>query len=83
MNTSQRSEFQQGVNRSTGSYELVFSPVILSLLGLWLDRTVGTTALFAVLFAILGFIGSAILIYFRYSAEMAEHEKGRPWAKPS
>jgi len=71
------------MHHSAGSYELVFSPVVLSLLGLWLDRTIGTTALFAVVFALLGFIGSAILIYYRYSAEMAEHEKGRPWAKPS
>ena len=83
METPQRREFQQGMNHATGSYELVVSPVILALLGLWLDRTIDTTPLFTVVFAVIGLIGASVKIYFGYMAEMDEHEVGKPWAKPS
>lgn len=71
------------MNRSTGSYELVVSPVILALLGFWLDRTIDTTPLFTVLFAVVGLVGACTKIYYGYMAEMDEHEKGKPWAKRS
>jgi hypothetical protein len=36
-----------------------------------------------ILFALLGLVGACIKIYYAYNAEMDEHEKDAPWAKPS
>ncbi len=83
MDASQRREFQKGMRKSTGSYELVLSPAILALLGLWLDRTVSTQPLFTILAVVLGFTGASIKLYYQYSAEMAQQEVGKPWAKQS
>ena len=78
---SQRSDFTGGLHRSTGSFELVFSPLLLALLGLWLDSAVGTTPLFVLLFALIGFAGVCVRIYYRYDAEMAEHEAQGRWVR--
>ena len=43
----------RSLQRSSGSFELVLAPVITALLGLWLDRTIGTVPLFTVLLAVL------------------------------
>jgi F0F1-type ATP synthase assembly protein I len=69
------------MHKSTGSYELVLSPLILALVGLGLDHLFGTTPLLVVAFAVLGLVGAKL--YYRYNAEMAEHEKDAPWAKHS
>lgn len=71
MDLSQRSDLTQSVHRSSGSYELVFAGVLLSLIGLFIDRASGTTPLFTLVFAFVGFIGSAASIYYRYQATMA------------
>lgn len=81
MDTSQRRELSQSMHRSLGSYELVLSPLLLALLGLWLDRTIDTTPLFTILFAAVGFAGACIKIYYQYDAEMSEHEANGPWVK--
>lgn len=83
MDQSQRGDFQKGMHRSTGSYELVVSPLLLALIGLWIDRTVDTTPLFTVAFAVVGLVGACIKIYYGYMAEMDAHEAGKPWAKRS
>jgi hypothetical protein len=78
VNQSQRREFNDGLfHRSHGGYELALSPVLFSLLGLWLDRTVGTTPLFCVLFAVVGFAGVAVKIYFGYRDGMARAAAAR------
>jgi F0F1-type ATP synthase assembly protein I len=71
------------MHKSTGSYELVLSPLILALVGLGLDHLFGTTPLLVVAFAVLGLVGACVKLYYRYNAEMAEHEKDAPWAKHS
>lgn len=78
VNQSQRREFNEGLfHRSHGGFELALSPVILALLGLWLDRTIGTTPLFCVLFAVIGFVGVAVKIFFVYRYGMAAHAAER------
>jgi F0F1-type ATP synthase assembly protein I len=78
VNQSQRREFNEGLfHRSHGGFELALSPVILALLGLWLDRTVGTTPVFCVLFAVIGFVGVAVKIFFVYRHGMAAHASER------
>ncbi len=69
------------MNRSAGGYELVFSPLILALIGFGIDKLFGTVPVFTVLFAVLGLIGVVVKIYFNYRAEMEEHDAAGPWAR--
>ena len=71
------------MGRSTGSYELVLTPLLFALLGYLLDRWVGTVPLFTVLFALAALVAVSIKIYCVYKQEMEEHEANAPWAKHS
>ena len=64
----------------SASYEFVVSPVVLALLGLWLDRTIGTTPVFCVIGAVLGLVGATISIYYGYRNRMAELAEKAPWS---
>ena len=58
------------MSQSTGGYELILSGVIFSLVGLWLDRRLGTVPLFTIVLAIVGFGGAVANIYYRYKREI-------------
>ena len=75
MDLSQRSDLTQSVHRSSGSFELVLGAVLFSLIGLVVDRSVGTLPLFTMLFAFAGFVGATISIYYRYKAQMASQDR--------
>lgn len=77
MDTSQRRELNEGFQRSAGSYELVAGAAMFSVLGLWIDRTFGLVPLFTLLFAMVGFLGATVSLFYRYRARMAELERGR------
>ena len=79
--TSDKREFSESMYRSTGAYELVFSPLLLALIGLGLDRLLGTFPIFTISFAVLGLVGVVIKIVYQYRAEMDELERTSPWAK--
>ncbi len=81
MAVSQRREITEQMNRSAGGYELVFSPLILALIGFGIDKLFGTVPVFTVLFAVLGLIGVVVKIYFNYRTEMQEHDAAGPWAR--
>jgi F0F1-type ATP synthase assembly protein I len=68
------------LNQSHGSFELVLSPLILALLGLWLDRTLGTGPWLTIAAAVLGLVGASVKIYFEYRSKMAAHAASAPWA---
>lgn len=72
-------ETTKQLNRSSGSFELAFAPVILGLLGLWLDRTVDTTPLFVIAFSLIGFVGTGLKIYYGYRYEMSQIEADVAW----
>jgi F0F1-type ATP synthase assembly protein I len=74
---SQRSDLTQGVQRSSGAYELVLGAVLFSLIGLVIDRSIGTTPWFTVVLAVLGFAGATASIYYRYQAAMSEYSQQR------
>lgn len=82
MDDSQGRELTNGIHKSTGSYELVLSPLLLALLGYLLDRWLGTLPLLTVLFALAGLTGACVKIYYRYQSEMDEHEANAPWKQP-
>jgi len=81
--SSQRRELTDELNHSTGSYELVLSPLILALIGFWLDGVLGTRPWITIIAAVLGLTGAVIKLYYGYRAEMDGHEENAPWAKPS
>ena len=80
---SQRRDFTQQMNRTTGSYELVISPLILALIGYGIDRWLGTVPIFTIVLGVLGLAGACIKLYYGYTSEMEEHEAEGPWAKRS
>jgi len=63
-------------NRSSGSFELVLGPVLMALIGLALDRWLGTAPLFVLLLTLWGAAGAGISIYFRYRRQIAETANG-------
>lgn len=81
MTTSQRRELTQQMGRTTGGYELVFSPLLLALIGYGLDRLLGTVPILTITFGVLGLIGAVTKMYFSYRSEMERHEANGPWAK--
>jgi F0F1-type ATP synthase assembly protein I len=83
VDVSQRRELSQQVHRSTGSYELVFSPLLLALVGYGIDRWLGVVPALTVTFAILGLVGACVKLYYSYRNEMEEHERNASWAKRS
>lgn len=60
-------------NRSHGSFELAFAPVLMAVIGLWVDHRVGTTPLFIIVLAVFGFVGVGIKLFYAYRYEMAGH----------
>jgi F0F1-type ATP synthase assembly protein I len=82
MDVSQGRELSNGMHRSTGSFELVLSPLLLGLVGLVLDRWLGTTPLLIVILAIVGLIGACVNLYYGYKHQMDEHEANAPWRQP-
>ncbi len=77
---SRTGQLADGAHRSSASFELAFAPVILALLGLWLDRTLDTTPLFVVSFAVLGVLGVGVKIYYQYRHQMEALRADAPWA---
>ncbi len=83
MDVSQGRELSDGMHRSTGSFELVLSPLLLGLVGLVLDRWLGTTPLLIVILAFVGLVGASVNLYFGYKHQMDEHEANAPWRRPA
>jgi F0F1-type ATP synthase assembly protein I len=81
VDVSQRRELSEQVHRTTGGYELVFSPLLLALVGYGLDRLFGTVPVLTIIFAVVGLAGAVAKIYYGYRAEMEQHEANGPWAK--
>ena len=81
MKVSQRRELSEQVHRTTGGFELVFSPLLLALVGYGLDRLLGTLPLLTIVFAVVGLAGAVAKMYFTYRYEMEQHEANGPWAR--
>jgi F0F1-type ATP synthase assembly protein I len=69
------------MSRTTGGYELVFSPLLLALVGFGLDKLLGTLPLLTIVFAVLGLVGAVTKVVYTYNSEMEQHEKSGPWVK--
>lgn len=71
------------MNRSSGSYELVISPLILALAGFWIDGLLGTRPVITIIAALLGLAGAVTKLYYGYRNEMDEHEVNATWSRRS
>jgi F0F1-type ATP synthase assembly protein I len=69
------------MNRSTGSYELVLSPLVLALIGYGADRWLGTTPILTIMAAALGLVGAVVKICYRYAHEMDRHDAEGVWSR--
>jgi len=68
--SGQRVDFH--LTESSGSYELVLGSVIFGLIGLLIDRRIGTTPVFMLVLTIAGMAGASISIYYRYKHRIAQ-----------
>jgi F0F1-type ATP synthase assembly protein I len=78
---SQQRELSGQMHRTTGGFELVFSPLLLALVGYGLDRLLGTLPLLTIIFGIVGLCGAVAKLYFTYRLEMEQHEASGPWVR--
>lgn len=78
--SSTSSDATRSLNRSHGSFELAFAPLLMALGGLWLDRTVGTVPLFTLGLAVFGIVGASLKVFYSYRHSMAALEETAPWA---
>lgn len=60
---------------------MVVTPLAMGLFGAWLDRLLGTGWIFAAVLVALGIIGAFASAYYRYEAQMAEQDAGKPWTR--
>ena len=60
---------------------MVLVPVLLGLLGAWIDGRAGTRPLFLLLLGAFGAACSFASAYVRYEHRIARHDEGKPWAR--
>ena len=60
------------LTESSGSYELVLGAVVFGLIGLVIDRQLGTTPVFLLVLTVAGLAGASISIYYRYKHRIAQ-----------
>lgn len=82
MDASQRRELNKGLGDGfTRAFEMVLGPAIFGLMGLGIDRALGTVPVFTVALALLALTGVFVKTYYVYAEQMRQHEEGRPWAR--
>ncbi|MEY3576182.1 MAG: putative F0F1-ATPase subunit Ca2+/Mg2+ transporter [Actinomycetota bacterium] len=57
--------------------EIAGTTLISLLLGWWIDRSVGTTPLFIIVFVLLAVVAQFVKLYYVYNAQMAQLEAER------
>lgn len=66
---------------ASGGYELVIAPLLLGLLGFWLDGVIGIRPALTIAFTALAFAGVVIKLYYGYKSAMAA-ERARKVSAP-
>ncbi|NLA35189.1 MAG: hypothetical protein GX868_05815 [Actinobacteria bacterium] len=72
MASAEKSELTHQLTTSHSGYELVVTPLLLGLLGLWLDSKLGWTPALTVALAVFGVVGAGASFYLRYRHQMGE-----------
>lgn len=63
------------------AFEFAAGPIVMGLIGWLVDLAAGTGPLFLVIFAVVGVLGSFVSFYYRYQAESARLDEGKPWTR--
>jgi len=63
------------------AFEFAAGPVVMGVIGWLIDLAAGTGPLFLVIFAVFGVVGSFVSFYYRYQAETARLDEGKPWTR--
>lgn len=61
--------------------ELIVSPILLALLGLGLDRWLGTSPVLFLVLLVFGAAGSFAAAYYRYVARVEALDRDKPWTR--
>ena len=70
--------FGDGLARA---FEFALAPAIIGVFGWLLDGWLGLRPILTIVFAIVGFIGGFIRLYYGYKAEMEAVEADTPWGR--
>jgi F0F1-type ATP synthase assembly protein I len=76
-----RELYQNASDGYTLAFELVLTPLLMALLGHFVDRALGTGVVVALIAGIVGVLGVSYRAYVAYTARMKQLEVGKPWAK--
>ena len=84
MDLKARQDLNQGFGNALGlAVEMVGTPMIFGLLGLLLDRWLGTSPLFTLVLFLFGVVGMAVKTYYAYVEKMKREEADTPWGRKS
>ncbi len=61
--------------------EFAAVPVIFGLVGWLIDGALDSGPLFLVVLACFGVVGSFVSFYYRYQAQTAREDEGKPWTR--
>ena len=61
--------------------EFAAGPVVMGFIGWLIDRSAGTAPFFLVVLALFGVIASFVSFYYRYRAQTARQDEGKPWTR--
>jgi len=75
MTGSPNRDMQKAFRRSSGGFDLVLGPVLMALVGLWIDSLVGTTPIIAIVFLVGGSVGAVFKVYYEYQRWMQEGQE--------
>ena len=77
----QRRFIQELHNGQSGAFELVVASLLFALLGVFLDRVLGTGPLLAFAFGFIGLAGGVYRLVTDYGRRMKQAEEGKPWTR--
>ena len=63
------------------AFEFAAGPVVFGVLGWLIDGAAHTDHLFLVIFAVFGLLGTFATFVYRYQAETARQDEGKPWTR--
>ncbi len=63
------------------AFELVMTPLLFALAGFGLDRFLGTTPIFLIVFSAFAIVGLSIKTYYSYKIAMEREEDAKPWTR--
>ena len=77
MDAAAKRDLHDAIWRSSGGFDLVLAPVLIALLGLWIDAAAGTRPVFMLAFLAFGTVGAVLKVYYDYQRGMTQAATGK------